>query len=195
MSKPPTAFADVEDFDAAQTLAAAEQAVRDRRALEAHEVKLGLRWADLHATQPHEPERSVRGGVKLVQLGGEGTPKVQDLAICELAIARSQHTHATRAFLADALDLRHRLPELYARFRNGEVDLWVARKVASMTRKLGPGAAGLVDRAVTPAVHQGPGRVLSITEAKVIEADTAQAAAEREEGRRKRYVAITPTDV
>ncbi|HRD62471.1 MAG TPA: hypothetical protein PL137_16310, partial [Nocardioides sp.] len=36
--------------------------------------------------------------------------------------------------------------------------------------------------------------VLSIAEAKVIEADTAQARTEREEGRRKRYVAITPTD-
>ncbi|HRD61541.1 MAG TPA: hypothetical protein PL137_11595 [Nocardioides sp.] len=194
MSKPPTAFADVEEFDAAGTLAAAEQAVRDRRAGEAHEVALGLRWADLHATLPHEPERTVRGGVKLVQLGGEGTPTMQDLAICELAIARSQHTHATRAFLADALDLRHRLPELYDALRGGQVDLWVARKVASMTRKLCPGAAGLVDRAVTPAVAQGPGRVLSIAEAKVIEADTAQARTEREEGRRKRYVAITPTD-
>jgi len=32
MSKPPTAFADLEEFDAAGTLAAAEQAVRDRRA-------------------------------------------------------------------------------------------------------------------------------------------------------------------
>ena len=44
------------------------------------------------------------------------------------------------------------------------------------------------------AVDQGPGRLLSIAEAKVIEADTEAARAEREAGRRRRYVALTPTD-
>ena len=44
------------------------------------------------------------------------------------------------------------------------------------------------------AVHQGAGRLLAITEAKVMEADTEPARAEREAGRRRRYVAVTPTD-
>ena len=129
-----------------------------------------------------------------MRLGGVGTPQVLDLSLCELAIARGQHSLTARALVADGLDLRHRLPELYTTVREGRCDLWVARKVASMTRKLGPQAAALVDRAVTAAVDQGPGRVLAITEAKVIEADTEQARAEREAARRKRYVAVTPTD-
>jgi hypothetical protein len=191
----PSSFVAVEDLDAAETLAAAESAVRDRRAVEVRELELTLHWADLHA---HDPQSSAqtpqRGGPRLVQLGGAGTPQVQDLSICELAIARSQHAHATRALMADGLDLRHRLPELFAAVREGRCDMWAARRVASMTRKLDPEAAGQVDLAVAEAVDEGPGRLLSIAEARTMEADTDSARAEREAARRRRYVAITPTD-
>ena len=194
----PSSFLAVEELDATGTLAAAQSVVRDRRALEVRELELVLHWADLHGHDPRDHGQDGRprpeGATRMVQLGGEGTPRVQDLPICELAVARGQHTLATRALLADGLDLRHRLPELYQTLREGRVDLWVARRVASMTRTLDPGAAGLVDRAVTAAVDQGPGRLLGIAEAKVIEADTEAARAKREAGRRKRYVAITPTD-
>ena len=177
----PTSFLAVEDLDAVETLAAAESVVRDRRAVEVRELEVALRWADLHADDPRvEGQPVVPGTTRLVQLGGAGTPRVQDLSICELAIARGQHTLTTRSFLADALDLRHRLPEFYAAVREGRCDLWVARRVASMTRRLDREAAGLVDRAVTAAVDQGPGRLLGIAEAKVIEADTEAARAERE---------------
>ena len=100
----------------------------------------------------------VPGGPRLVRLGGVGTPRVVDLSICELAIARGQHTLTVRALVADGLDLRHRLPELYAAVREGRCDLWVARKVASMTRNLDQQAAAAVDRAVADAVDQGPGQ-------------------------------------
>ncbi len=191
----PTSFLAVEDLDAAETLAAAESAVRDRRAIEVRELELALHWADLHADDPREGGRPVPpGGPRSVQVGGAGTPMVQDLALCELAVARGQNALATRALVADGLDLRHRLPELYAALREGRCDLWVARKVASMTRKLDPTAAGVVDIAVTEAVDEAPGRVLSVAEAKVIEADTDAARAEREDRRRRRYVAVTPTD-
>ena len=66
--------------------------------------------------------------------------------------------------------------------REGRCDLWVARRVASMTRNLDPEAVALVDRAVAEAVDQGAGRLLAITEAKVMEADT-EAAAGRARGR------------
>ena len=139
----PTSFLAVEDLDAAGTLAAAEAAVRDRRAVEVRELELALHWADLHADDPRaDGQPAVPGGPRLVRLGGVGTPKVVDLSICELAIARGQHTLTVRALLADGLDLRHRLPELYTAVREGRCDLWAARKVASMTRNLDPAAAG-----------------------------------------------------
>ena len=138
----PTSFVAVEDLDAAETLAAVESAVRDRRAAEVRELELALHWADLHADDPRDardPGLPVPpGGPRLVQLGGAGTPQVVDLSICELAVARGQHSQSVRALVADGLDLRHRLPELYTALREGRVELWVARKVASMTRKLDP---------------------------------------------------------
>ena len=169
--------------------------MRDRRAAELRELELALHWADLHADDPRDDGQPPRpGGPRLVRLGGAGTPRVQDLSICELAIARGQHTLTVRSLLADGLDLRHRLPELYAALREGRCDLWVARRVASMTRNLDPEAVAAVDRAVAEAVDQGAGRLLAITEAKVMEADTDTARAEREAGRARRYVAVTPTD-
>jgi hypothetical protein len=125
----PTRFVAVEHLDAAQTLEAAEAVVRERRALENRELELALHWADLYAHDPHVPgEPVVPGSTRLVQIGGAGTPKVQDLALCELAISRDQHTLSTRAFVADALDVRHRLPEVHMAFREGRVTCgWSAR--------------------------------------------------------------------
>jgi hypothetical protein len=60
-----TSFVAVEDLDAAETLAAAEAAVRDRRAVEVRELELALHWADLHADDPRhdgQPPRRVRPG-------------------------------------------------------------------------------------------------------------------------------------
>src|SRR3954467_12424985 len=120
-----TSFLAVEDLDAAETLAAAAEVVRDRRALEVRELELVLHWADLHS---HDPGEQAPGGVRMVQLGGVGTPMVQALPLHELAQSRGQHVFATRAFLADALDLRHRLPGFYDAVRVGLVDLWAARR-------------------------------------------------------------------
>jgi hypothetical protein len=131
----PTSFVAVEDLDAAATLAAAEAAVRDRRAAEVRELELALHWADLHAHDPRDDERSeTPGAARLVQLGGAGTPQVLDLSICELAMARGQHSLTTRAQLADGLDLRHRLPDLDLAVREGRCDLWAARRRSTKDR-------------------------------------------------------------
>jgi hypothetical protein len=79
----PTRFLAVEDLDAVGTLAAAESAVRDRRAAEVRELELALHWADLHAHDPRADGQPLPPGAsRLVQLGGAGTPLVQDLALC-----------------------------------------------------------------------------------------------------------------
>jgi hypothetical protein len=82
-------------------LAAAEAAVRDRRAAEVRELEIALHWADLHAHDPREDGRpETSGASRLVSLGGVGTPEIQDLSICELAMARGQHSLTTRALAA-----------------------------------------------------------------------------------------------
>ena len=113
----------------------------------------------------------MEGGERLISLGGEGTPLVSDLCLGELSIARGVHLNATRAAMADALDLRHRLPRLWHRLRALELEAWVARKIAAMTRPLSREAATLVDATVAAAVAQSPGRLLTLAEAVTIEAD------------------------
>lgn len=69
----PASFVAVEDLDAAETLAAVEAAVRDRRAAEVRELELALHWADLHAHEPRDGgQPAVPGASQLVQLGGPG---------------------------------------------------------------------------------------------------------------------------
>lgn len=165
----------VDGDSAAGVLARAEANLTARRAALVEELLVGLTWADLHG---EPPATEVPGGDRLVRLGGDGTPRVRDLCLEELSIARRVHVANTRALLADALDLRHRLPRMWSAVQRLECETWLARKVARMSRRLDREQVGLVDVAVAAAIHQAPSRLLAIAEAKVIEADTAAHEAE-----------------
>jgi hypothetical protein len=178
------------DYAPADVLARAEWAVKDRREAILAEFDLALAWADLHST---EPAVEVDGGDRLVRLGGEGTPGVRDLCLDELAIARGEHLYATRSLLADLLDLRHRLPRLWVAVQALRVEPWVARKVASLSRRLARDAVAVVDAAVVEAIGQSNGRIIVIAEAKVIEADEAARAAELEAAQVAKGVWLTST--
>ena len=136
------------------------------------------------------------GGDRLVEIGGDGTPMVQDLCVHELAIARRTHSASTRSTMADVLDLRHRLPRVWAQVLELTCEPWVACKVARMSRRMDRDQVAIVDRAVADAIGgQSPGRVLAVAEAKVIEADTAGHLARLEAERRRRGVWVSRTDV
>ena len=49
-----------------------------------------------------------------MQVGGEGTPLVQDFCLGEIALARGTGVGATTNALADRLDLEFRLPQTWA---------------------------------------------------------------------------------
>jgi len=184
-------------LDAAAVLAAAESTVRERRQAQVDDLLLVLAWADLHADDPQQTPGAVParfGGDRLVEIGGDGTPWVQDLCLGELAIARQAHVLSTRTVMADALDLRHRLPLTWAKVQQLACETWVACRVASMSRDLDRCRVAVVDAAVAAATACAPGRVLRIAEAKVIEADTAAHAERVAEQHRKRGVLLTPAD-
>ncbi len=162
------------DLDATATLAVAEREVAARRRQGVERLQLLLHWADLHSEDPQARPGAVplsRGGDRLVELGGEGTPEVSELCWAELAIALETGVVALRNQAGQALDLRHRLPLLWALVQELWVEPWVAQKVAAMTRGLTRDQAGLVDTALAAAVDESPGRMLGIAEAKTIEAD------------------------
>jgi hypothetical protein len=192
-------FTPLDDLDASQVLEAAQSMTERRRALEVEDLQLLARWADLHAADPMRGPGGRRrwddGGDRLVLVGGEGTPLVQELSLCELATARQVHLLRLRSMLADVLDLRHRLPRTWAVVEELGCEVWVARKVASMSRRLSEDAVHIVDLAVADAIAgESPGRVLELAEAKVIEADRAGHAARVEAERRRRFVGLSRTD-
>ena len=189
----------ISDLDPAGVLAEAEGALTERRAAQVKDLQLVLQWADLHGGDPQREPGAVParfGGDKLIELGGDGTPRVQELCVHELAIARETHPLATRSTMADALDLRHRLPRVWAQVTALACESWVACKVARMSRRLDRHQVEIVDAAVAAAIGgPSPGRGLAIAEAKVIEADTAAYSARLEEQRRRRGVWLSRTDL
>ncbi|NYJ02518.1 hypothetical protein HNR19_003216 [Nocardioides thalensis] len=159
----------VQDLDAAAVLAASEALLSRSRECEVDLLRLALQWADIHSTDPGEGR--VMGADQLLDFGGEGTPKTRELCWGEFAISQQMGVIATKHLAADALDLRHRLPLVWEAVQALILPVWVARKVASMSRRLSKDAVEIVDIAVAAAAGQSPGRVLAIAEAKVIEAD------------------------
>lgn len=188
----------VDDLDATATLAAAESTLKRRRQAEVDDLMLVLHWADLHASDPRKAPNAKRdwnGEDRLVEVGGDGTPLVQELSLPELAIARQVHTLSVRSVMADALDLRHRLPLIWSRVRRGECEPWIARKVASMSRQLDQFQVRTVDGAVADAITgESPARVLELAQAKVIEADPTAYAERLQAQLRRRFVGLSRTD-
>ncbi len=186
------------DLDADAILAAATEAERAARLAGVRKLEVLSAWAALHSSDPTKgPDGRVarRVGNVLRQVGGDGTPGVQDFCLGEIALARGAGVTATRNLLADVLDLEHRLPLTWAVTRRGECEPWVARRVARMSRHLARDRVGLVDRAVSRMIaSEGIGRVLEVAEAKVIEADTELHDERREAERRRRYVGLGRTD-
>jgi antitoxin (DNA-binding transcriptional repressor) of toxin-antitoxin stability system len=186
------------NLDAAALLAAASGAVRERRLAEVRDLEVLAQWAALHAADPTEgPEgrHARRLGNVLVHLGGEGTPGVQDFCLGEIALARGTGVTASSNAIADALDLQHRLPRTWSVLSAGEAEVFIARRVAKLSRHLPVDRVGVVDAAVARIIaHEAGGRVLAVAEAKIIEADPALHDERTEAERARRYVGLGRTD-
>jgi hypothetical protein len=91
---------------------------------------------------------------------------------------------AARALIADALDLRYRLPRLWDRVLTGGVRAWQARKIAEQTRPLSWQACADVDHALSDFVGMMPWpRFAKILAAAILEADPVLAAERAERAR------------
>jgi hypothetical protein len=165
--------------DAAATLSLVSQAHRLVLEQECALVELAAHWADLHHPDSQPPVKPLPGAEQGRPLGGQGTPEVLEFAAAELAARMETTVGSARALMADALDLRHRLPELWQLILAGAVPAWRSRKVAQATRHLSRDSAMQVDAAVAPSIVGLPwGRFETLMDAKIIEADP-QAAEER----------------
>ncbi len=99
--------------------------------------------------------------------------------------------------IADALDLRHRLPLLWRAATAGEVRVWQARHVARRTRAVGLTLqqARLVDATTTPHLTALPfGRFKDLLEARIIAVDPGRAEARAEAEALDRFVTTGQSD-
>jgi hypothetical protein len=98
----------------AATLSLVGQAHRLVLEHECRLVQLAAHWADLHDPDSQAPVEKPRPGAEQGrQLSGEGTPEVLEFAAAELGARMETSMGSARALMADGLDLRHRLPELW----------------------------------------------------------------------------------
>ena len=138
--------------------AAVLAAVRERRAIEnqaaADVLTLAADWADLHPPESIHPTAgfSIPGCEHEEPLAGPGTPLVAEFCCAELGAVLGVSSVAAKRLIGNALELRHRLPRLWAAVHAGQVPAWRARLVAEATAHATPAlsieAAGWVDAQV-----------------------------------------------
>ncbi len=92
-----------------------------------------------------------------VPVAGPGAPLVAEFCVAELAAAIGVSTDAGRGYLGEAVELRYRLPRVWARVLAGDLVAWKARRIARATIHLSREAAAFVDAHVAAVAHKiGP---------------------------------------
>jgi hypothetical protein len=184
---------DLVGWDAAQTLAAAEANEHALIAAESRRLHIAAHWADLHPGDAVIESR-LPGTEHPVQLGGDGTPTVGDFASAELGCVLRISDGSASRLIADALDLRHRLRLIWAAVQVGQVPAYQARHLAAATRHLSLEQAALVDARLAPALGAVSwGRLQTLLEAAIIQADPAGAEQQAALAAQERFVRLGRT--
>jgi Domain of unknown function (DUF222) len=184
---------DLVELDAAATLAAAEANEHTLITAETRRLQLAAHWADL---QPGDAvvESRLPGAEHPVRLGGDGTPTVADFAPAELGCVLKISDGSACRLIGDALDLRHRLPRIWTAAQAGQVPAYQARHIASATRHLTVEQAGWVDAQLAPSLGAVSwGRLQTLLEAKIIQADPAGAEQQAAAAAAQRFVRLGRT--
>src|SRR6478672_8139729 len=175
--------------------------IRTSRDLEnaaaARQLDLAARWADLHPPESIHAAASftVPGSDHEEPLAGEGCPLVADFCIAELGTVLGISTTSAKKLIGHALELRHRLPSLWAQVHSGAVPAWRARSVAETTIHTTPSltreAAGFVDAQVAAVAGRiGPAQLDRLVAETIKRYDlaTPDPAADPEDG----YLSVDP---
>ena len=148
----------VGDLDPVGVLEAAAEAEQPERRAAFRKLQLAAHWADLHPATADTGVETFGGAALLADesLGGDGTPAVAAFTPEPFALALGMSPSAGAPLIADALDLRHRLPILWKRVSRLEVPAWQARRVARQTHRLSKAAAIWVDEQLADRTTCGP---------------------------------------
>lgn len=161
----------------------AEAVVKAARRAGAERLRIALEWSGFHERSRHDfPEHT-----KALTEGMD----IYEYASSELSVALQMHPLACHRLMHDAVCLVARLPHTWAAVQELEIEDWVARKIVTLTRDLNHQAARRVDAAIAECLATLPtGRLLSLVEARVTEADIELANAKAEARARRRMVTV-----
>ncbi|CUR60197.1 putative HNH endonuclease [metagenome] len=155
-----------DDLSAPVLLASIRSEREAENAAAARQLDLAARWADLHPPESihHAATFTVPGCEHEEPIAGEGAPLVAEFCIAELGAVLGMSTTSAKKLIGQALELRHRLPRLWAQVQSGAVPAWRARSVAERTIHTVPAltmeAAGWVDAQVAAVAGRiGPAQL------------------------------------
>jgi hypothetical protein len=175
----------------ADSPAAVLAALRDARAAadreECRVLELAADWAAMHEIGLSSPllfEQPAR-------FTGKGVPEVGEFCVPELATVLHISTEAAGSLIANALELTHRLPQVWARVKAGELAPWRARRIAERTLCLPPEGAEYVDRHVAPFAYRvGIAQLDRLVEEALVRFDPEAAEQQRLAAADNRHVSI-----
>ena len=120
-------------------------------------VQAAVTWAAMHSTDSIDEAASWwehMFGDEAMPLAGPGAPLVAEFSVAEFAAAVGLSTEAGKAYLGEAIELRHRLPKVWARVVAGDLVVWKARRIARATMDLSVEAVAYVDQHVARVAHK-----------------------------------------
>ena len=127
----------------AEVLAALRAEQDDRHASEVRSMRLAAHWVALHpAADSSDPAACFQSPKTLA---GAGSPVIDEFCIPDVATMLGLSCDAVGSYLTDVIELRYRLPHLWAGVLAGAVTPWRARAIAQATVALTREAAGFVD--------------------------------------------------
>jgi hypothetical protein len=196
-----------DDLSPADLLASIKASRDLEHAEAARQLTLAAAWADLHPPESIHDAASftVPGCEHEEPIAGEGAPLVAEFCIAELGTVLDISPTAAKKLIGHALELRHRLPRLWAQVHAGQVPAWRARAVADTTIHSSPAltrkAAGFVDSQVAAVAGRIGTAQLDRLVAEAIkryDLATADPAADPEDGWQHvdpRHVTVNTDDV
>ncbi len=155
---------------------------------------LAVDWAAMHSVDSIEEAatfpRACFGDIA-IPVAGPGAPLVAEFCVAEFAAAVNLPTETGKLYLGEAVELRYRLPRIWARVSAGDLPEWRARRIARETIALSPQAATFVDTQVAGFAHKiGPAGVDRLIEEAITRFMPAEARRRRQAAADGRHVGI-----
>jgi len=183
---------EMEQLDDRSVLAAARAAIVAERRAGCRLLEAAAAWADLHPSESilTPAQRLQEYGEKAVLFGGEGTQDVAETAAAALGAEIGMNPERARNLMADALDARDRMPEVWQLVDRGQVWRQTVHRVASKTRHLTKQQVADISRHVASSLSRlTPGQRLdNLVDAEIMRVDRERLEQAAVEAIHDRYV-------